>query len=270
MYRQPGENRSCGLTGRSTRTHKCSRALRALASCAPVSSNVSPHMIRVTSSDEFKRLLEALARDVGDANIHWRLYRDLDAELQQHDQVRNQTRTFWYLTLNAHSFTAVECLCRAFDQNDSALHLHSWLKTIEANLHFFDVPEFKKRLADNPFVESLAESVRIPDRAQLAVDIALCSATDPKVKALQIHRNNITAHRNARMTVQGRPISDEFGISVEVFEALLNRAHEIINRYSSLFTAATYSRKMIGHDDYRYIFKCVQDAVARWDRGNEG
>ena len=32
------------ITGRSTRTHKCIRALRAHASCAPVSFNVSHHM----------------------------------------------------------------------------------------------------------------------------------------------------------------------------------------------------------------------------------
>lgn len=227
-------------------------------------------MIRITSSDEFKRLLEALARDVGDANIHWRLYRDLIAAHQEHNQVWNQSGTFWYLTLNAHSFTSVQHLGRAFDQNDSALHLRSWLKTIEANLHLFDVPEFKKRLADNPFVESLAESIRIPDGGQLSEDIALCSATDPKVKALLLHRNNITAHRNARMTAEGRTIVEEFGISVEDFEALLDRAHEIVNRYSSLFAAATYSRRIIGHDDYRYIFKCVQEAVDRWDRGGEG
>jgi len=227
-------------------------------------------MIRIGGSEEFKRLLEALARDVGDANIYWRLYRDLILEHERNTHVWHQSGTFWYLTLNAHSFTAVQCLARAYDQNDSALHLRSWLKTIEANLKLFDTSAFKERLADNPFVDSLAESSRMPDPGQLGEDIQLCSASDPKVNALLRHRNNISAHRNARMTAEGRLVEEQFGISVEDFEALLDRAHEIVNRYSSLFAATTYSRKIVGHDDFRYIFKCVQEAVEHARRDVEG
>jgi hypothetical protein len=226
-------------------------------------------VIRVRSSAEFKRLLEALASDIVDANIHWRMQRELIDEHEKSSDVWNQSRTFWHLTLHAHSFTAVQCLGRAFDQNSSALHLRTWLETIQAHLHLFETPEFKKRLADNPFVESLSESARIPDQRQLAEDIKLCSATDSKVKALIRHRNNISAHRNAQLTVDGVRIEDRFGMETADFEVLLDRSFEILNRYSSLFEAATYSRKMIGHDDFRYVFTSVQQAVDRV-RGNEG
>lgn len=222
-------------------------------------------MIRIGNSNEFKRL-ETVARDVCDANIYWRLYLDLQSEHEKNSNVWNESRTFWHLTLNAHSFTAVQCLARAYDQNENALHLRSWLKTIEANLHLFATPAFKQRLAENRFVDSLAEASRIPDATQLAEDIRLCSAADPKVNALLRHRNNISAHTNARMTAEGRSVGEQFGISVEEMEGLLDRAHEILNRYSGLFAAATYSTKIIGHDDYRYIFKCVQEGVERAHR----
>ncbi len=53
------------------------------------------------------------------------------------------------------------------------------------------------------------------------------------------------------------------GIPVEDLEALLNRAHEIVNRYSSLFAASSYSRQIVGHDDYRFVIKSVKEAVER-------
>lgn len=218
-------------------------------------------MIHVANSDEFRRLLEALAYEVGTANIHWKLYRDLHAALDVDRIVRTQSQTFWYLTLSAHAFAAIHSLSRAYDQNPRSLHLLSWLKTIEANLHLFDIAEFKIRLAGNPFVDSLAEDFRMPDPAQLAQDIALCSIIDPKVTALVQHRSNIGAHTNARMTAKGRSPAQEFGIPIEDFEVLLDRAHEIVNRYSILFIAGSYSRQIIGHDDYRYIFHAVKTTV---------
>lgn len=217
-------------------------------------------MIHIASAEEFKRLLDALAHDIESANIHWRLYRDLHASMGENRVVWHQSQTFWHLTLNAHTFAALQFLSRAFDQNDRALHLLSWLRTIEANLHFFEPDAFKKRLSGNPFVDSLAEQPRIPDAQQLAEDIALCSASDAKVNLLVRHRNNIGAHRNAKSTVAG-VASD--GIPVDDLEALLNRAHIILNRYSSLFAASTFSRRMIGHDDYQYIVKSVTEAVER-------
>ena len=223
-------------------------------------------MIRIASAEEFKRLLEALAHDVGDANIHWQLHQDLHRTLGEDERiVLHQSRTFWNLTLLAHSSTAVQCLARAYDQNQSSLHLLSWLRTIKANLHLFSKEEFTKRLADNPFVESLAADPRTPDAAQLDQDISSCSDTDPKVKALILHRGNITAHRNARTTAAGRSLADQFGLSIADFEALLDRGHTVVNRYSNLFVAATYSRRIIGHDDYKFIFKCVKNVVQAHD-----
>jgi hypothetical protein len=213
-------------------------------------------MIRISSSEEFKRLFDALATDIVGANIHWRLYRDLHAALGEHRLVWAQSQTFWHLTLNAHTFAAIQQLCRAYDQNQTALHLLSWLKTIQANLHLFEVVEFKKRLSGNTFVDSLAEYPRMPDATTLEQDIRLCSAADPQVRLLLQHRGNLFAHRNARTTAAGRSLSEEFAIPAEDLEALLLRAHTILNRYSSLFIATSHSKAMLNKWFMQFLDPC--------------
>ena len=218
-------------------------------------------MIEVKDSAEFGRLLEALSREIVDAHIHYRLYRDLREALHQHPLVAVQSNTFWSLTLQAHLNACIHVLCRVYDQNPKALHLRSWLSTIKENLHLFDEDQFRERLRDNPFVESLAQSPRKPDSALLEQDILSCSVEDPLVKTLTIHRGSRIVHKSARNVVAERDIGDEHPLTFGDVDGLLERAIKILNRYSGLFAANTYSIQVIGHDDYEYIFKCVEEKV---------
>ena len=218
-------------------------------------------MIRVANSSEFKKLIDSLSSDVVDAHIHWRLHLDLYEALQNHPIVRHQSSTFWHLTLKAHVETAIEHLCRAFDQEQSALHLLSWLTTIRDNLHLFDTEEFKQRLAGNAFVDSLAEELRIPDSATLEADISECTATDPLVRKLVVHRGSAVAHRSAKRVISPAPLSAELALSLEDVESLLGRARTVLNRYCQLFAAETFSVNMIGRSDFEFIFKAVAASV---------
>src|SRR5438270_12687922 len=103
------------------------------------------------SSSEFSRLLIALARDVVSAHIHWKLFLDLGRALQEHPVVAQQSNTFWSVTRQAHLNTSVQCLCRVFDQEKSAVHLRCLLETIQCNLQLFEEEEFKERYANNQF-----------------------------------------------------------------------------------------------------------------------
>lgn len=224
-------------------------------------------MIRVSSSEEFGRLLDALANDVVYANIHWNHANDISAALNEYPQVWAQSRTFWHLTLNANRYTALQALARAYDQNQSSLHLLSLLRTIQDNLRLFSEPEFRKRLAGNAFVDSLAADPRVPDAVVLAQDITLCCAKDPDVNVLLKYRSNLLAHRNAKTTAAGTASDGQFAVPGTVVQSLLERARTVLNRYSYLFSAATHSINMIGRDDFRYIFKSVQAAVDRFPDG---
>ena len=130
--------------------------------------------------------------------------------------------------------------------------------------------EFKRRLADNAFVDSLAEEPRSPDLAALEADINDCSATDPLVKKLIVHRGNAVAHRSAKRAISDKPLPLGLALSVEDIEALLSRASTVLNRYCQLFAAETYSVSMIGRDDYKFIFSSVAAAVERSRRAARG
>ena len=220
-------------------------------------------MIPIASSVEFGKLITALSSDVVDAHVHWRMHCDLHEAIQTQPIVWSQSRAFWHLTLAAHAETALEHLCRVFDQQKSSLHLRSWLETIRANINIFETAEFKQRLAGNAFVDSLAEHPRIPDLALLKADIDDCSDTNALVKRLITHRGNVVAHTSAKLAASGKPLPLELALTVENIEALLSRSLTILNRYCQLFAAETYSVNMIGHDDYKYIFSSVASAVDR-------
>ena len=221
-------------------------------------------MIAVKTSEEFCRLLEGLANDLVHANIHWRQWNDLANALEVQPQVWGQSRTFWDLTLKANIYTALQSLCRAYDQHQKSLHLLSWLRTIQANTHLFGQDEFKRRLARNPFVEGLATAPRTPDPNVLEQDIKLCSISDPDVHLLMQYRGNFLAHRNAKFTSSGTANNGKYALPRTQIEVLLERARTILNRYSNLFSASAHSVNMLGHDDYKYVFKSVQAAVDRF------
>ena len=218
-------------------------------------------MISIRDAVEFEQLLNALSHDVVDAHIHYQMYEELVGAIQHHPLVVQQSNTFWTFTLQAHLNSSVYALFRTYDQDTRALHLRSWLLTIQENLHLFDEESFRDRLKDNPYVASLAANSRKPDVATLADDIALCSCNDPIVKRMTVYRSNRIAHRNAKALLSPEDIGERFGLTFDNIRTLLERAKTIVNRYSYLFAASTYSTKVIGHDDFKYIFKCVEERI---------
>lgn len=220
-------------------------------------------MIKVADSVEFSRLVAVMSRDVVDAAIHYRHYKDLCEALVAEPVVEAQSRTFWSLTVGAHLTLCQHLLGRVFDQTDKALHLYSWLRTIQKNLHFFDEHDFRERMKGNPYVDSLAEHPRKPDPEILERDIGLCSLADPLVNALWIHRGGRLAHRSAKHSVRNTNVGDSHPITIDDLEKLITRATEILNRYSNLFEARTYSTQIIGHDDYKFVLACVKEKVER-------
>jgi hypothetical protein len=220
-------------------------------------------MIPIKNALQFTRLIEALSKDIVDAHIHYKLYVDLLKAREEHPLVMQQSPAFWGLTLKSHLSSSLLHLSRAYDQQKNALHLNSWLLTIKTNFSFFETENFRERLKENVFVESLAASSRRPDIQTLEQDILLCSPKDELVKLFLLHRHHIIAHTNAWNAADGKSIGSTKPLSFENFEELLSRAITILNRYSNLFEASTYSTNVIGRDDYQYIFKSIEDAVKR-------
>lgn len=227
---------------------------------ASVSQFNQMRAIRITSASQLETLLDSVSEDTVTAAIHWRLCKDLLASVNDFVRELNQSPAFWSLTMNAHREVVLFRLGRLYDQQNRALCLTSLVSTISANVHFFEVDHFRERLKDNPFVASLAASVRPPDIATLTVDSEAVSESDPLVKKLITLRNRVIAHRDPTV-VLGASQSPPGDLSEVEIDSLLERAATTVNRYSSLFKANTHSMRILGHDDFRRVLGHVKDGL---------
>jgi len=214
----------------------------------------------VSNSKEFGRLLDGLGDDIIGAAIHFRLHKDLWESVPAFERELNQSPTFWSLTFGAHLDAARSRLFRAYDQRPDTLCLRNLLLTIRENLTLFGagpgaaVPDVIKRRASPP------------DPSGLAQDLVLVAPQDPLVKKLVALRGNLYAHRNAANVAQELKIETRFPLSYAEVDILVNRAVQILNKYSGLFRHSSWSTKMIGHDDYKQVLKYVRESVDRHER----
>lgn len=210
---------------------------------------------RTFDAEQLERLTKALANSIIDAGIHYRLYRDLVADIPQFRRVFNEAPAFWTLTFVAHRDAAVIRLCRAFDTEKRAVGLSRWLGVIGSHKQLFSEAAFRRRLASNADVESLATVPRLPDDAQLAKDVAFAGRDNALVKKLLFLRNNIYAHQSIGHAFDPTSFMNTHNVDAEDLWFLINGALEIINRYSTLFQARSYSPTIVGHDDYRSVLR---------------
>ena len=234
--------------------------------------------IKISDSAEFQSLLEALASELVEANIRFKLYADLTESISEYQEEYNQSTAFWSLTFQSHLDAAVFRLCKIYDQHAKTLNLRNLLDTTKANIYVFDTEDFRERLKDNPFVESLSADSHRPDEEQLEGDLVYVSEGNPLVKNLTIWRNNFFAHRSAINAITKRNLADDYPLTVENVKELLVEGMKLINRYSNLFRATTYSTNMIGRNDFQFVLKSIREYLAmeerrideerkRWERG---
>ncbi len=207
------------------------------------------------SEATFSKLLESLVMDTAVAESHWRLYKDLQAAVPEYVREFNESVAFWRLTFDAHLDVTLFRLARLYDDQANGNNLPNLIVRIEVNLTLFDEPNFRERLKDNPFVESLAVGVQPPDAAVLHSDKAQVSKTDPLVKRLHALRNQVLAHRSPGVVLDaGRNIT----IAEDDVASLLLRAHEVVNRYSILFRASSTLGQLYGQEDFRGVLNAVR------------
>lgn len=224
--------------------------------------------IKIESADQFDSLINALSGDIVDAEIFFKLHSDLLNSIPDYKEVFNEANTFWSITVRALLDATLLRLCRIYDKHPKSLKVRNLLDTINSHLDIFDIENFKSRLQDNPFVESLAQTARKPDVNTLNRDIASVAASDTLVNKLIIWRNNIIVHKYALNILKKRDITKDYPITRDDISKLLNIATSILNRYCGLFRASTYSTQIVGHDDYLYILKAMKEKIAKYRNNN--
>jgi HEPN superfamily AbiU2-like protein len=215
--------------------------------------------IQISDSAEFEKLIGALARELVDANIFFRLHTDLLKAATEYTDEMNQTATFWDRTIHAHLDAAVFRLCKIFDQDTRNLSLPGLLDTVRANPHLFEPAAFEKRMEGREFAETLKADPPKLDRALLDQDIAYVTrANNAVVDRLINVRHNFYSHRNAKDVVAGQVVGEKYSLTRDDVHELLRGGMRIANHYSVAFSAQSYSTQMVGHDDYIWVLKAVR------------
>lgn len=215
------------------------------------------------AEEEFDRLLEDLANDIWKAGQHFNLHYNLRKAVKDYNRVFNEANAFWSLTIESNLDSCMFRLCRLYETEKSALHLHNWLVLIKKNVHLFEPTKFKERLKKNPYVDSLANSGVQPDVKQLEKDLHDTSMNNPLVRRLYMLRCNVYAHKNAKGAAKGKNWLKDYPFNYDEIESLIEKAFEILNRYSSLFKATSFSKQLIGDNDYKTVLKFMKESIDR-------
>lgn len=222
--------------------------------------------LKIKNADEFHKLLFALAGELVDAKIQFNLFQDLSACRSEYFTEFAQSNTFWSFTFQAHLDTALMRLCRVFDMHRSSLNLRTLILTVKENLHLFEEEGFRERLKGNPFVDSLAETYRVPSEAAIQGDLDFLDITkNPLVKKLVIWRDKHFAHRDPSSVLNPKELTTRYPLRFTEIDELLKQGLRIANEYSSLFVATTHASGVVGRDDYLSILKAVRESVNRYE-----
>jgi hypothetical protein len=215
--------------------------------------------IRICNHFELQSLMEKLANEVVDASIYWRLHKRVQVMAELFRREVTQSEAFWSTAQQALLDATVFRLCKVYDDYRGALNLKNLLETIRDNAAYFDPACFRERMTTNSNVEELASQDRMPKPQLLAEDLAYVQAdTNPLVKLLQNARNNLYAHHSARDVITQADLSVKYPMTKGQVDELLERAHEIVNRYSHLYFSTTFSRQLVGEEDYKGVFESLR------------
>ena len=226
----------------------------------PLSEQGEMVIKKVKTADEIGRLLRALASEIQDAQIFNRLFKDLDESRKTNYGTEfSQSRTFWSFTFRALDDAIMIRLCRILDNNSKSLNLFNLVETIKANLSFFAKENFKKRLRNNPFVDSLAEGQRMPHKDEVDEHFRFVDYNQNSlVKKLIVWRNNIYAHTGVDVSLGKTNVLEDSLLGLEEIEDLLKGCSRIINYYSRLYTESVYSPAALGQGDYKNLLDSVK------------
>jgi hypothetical protein len=180
-------------------------------------------------------------------------------------EAMRQAWTFWSLTIQAHLDSAVLRLCRIYDQQSRNVGLRGFLHTIESNQHLFSKEQFSARIQGRPHAESLIEAFAPLEAHQIGADLAYVTrASNPVVDRLIAIRHNYYSHRNAQDVVVDRAVAEAYPHMRHEVGELLTGGIAIVNRYSMVFDANSWSTFIVGRDDYHYLLRAAQEKLDRY------
>jgi hypothetical protein len=220
--------------------------------------------IQVRNDTEFKRLVDALAQEIVDGNIFFRLHMDLIAAYEADRPTMREAWTFWSLTMQAHLDAAILRLTKIYDQDDTHLGLLGFLDTVKSNFHLFSLDRFAERIREQNRPDSLVSGFESLDLRQVDADMEYARrASNAIVNRFIDLRHNFYVHRNARDVVEDINVGETRPLLRDEVGVLLTNALQIMNRYSQLYDMNLWSPQMLGRDDFNYVLRASRERLDR-------
>ncbi len=209
-------------------------------------------MKKIKTHNQLKEKFSIVGQDIVYSSIHYDFLNDLVNELKEKENVFNQSKTFWSLTLRSLNESVLLRLCRIYDQQSSSISLINLLKTIEERLDDFKPENFLERLKDNPFAEKLARENRIPCKKVICEHKSKIGINNKSVKNLVKWRNNYIGHKGNSLIFNKNLLKESPLLDADI-KYLINISNEIFSYYYYKFAASHWSRDIIGKDDYKNL-----------------
>lgn len=221
-------------------------------------------MAKSASGDIIAVQIKVLHDELFNAKAHFDIFMGLREQWNEHIREIQNSPAFWHLTVKSHIDAAVSHLCRAYDSNERGLHLSSFLETVEENVALFCEGEFRKRHAGRAGLDGLAKYCRTVSLSDLAMHKDHCSKSDPLVALLRRWRNNRIAHFNHDEALSLKPPMHKTDpLLFEHIKTLIERGLDIVNHYSGLLDANTYSNRFASNQGSDYTLVLVSLRFAR-------
>lgn len=198
-------------------------------------------------AEEFDRLTDRLVEELRSAFMHFDLFKALNYERLNHGRIMNQSKHFWSLTINAHLESTRSIIGRIYDQDQKNLGIQSWLMILKE--HFLRPEFFEPHELDN-------FNRRPLQKGEIDTDIESVTTKDQLVKTFYIkHRHTEIAHISLKNTQNGVSFFDEYPLTIEEHQVLIDRAESLINKYSAHYSGIIYAMTTIENTDYHKLLK---------------
>lgn len=215
--------------------------------------------IPINSEEEFERLLDDISAEASRAIDPWQLLKNLDAAREDYALEINETLTFWHITFRSLHDAVLSYLGRLYDKTHTSLSIGCFLNTIKSHPEFFTEQAFRRRLHENPHVDTLAERAQI-DLIALEPEIRSVSEADSLVEKLHNIRNKRVAHRDGNM-VRLATMSSLAGLTVAEIDTLIDRANGLVSKYGLMYRASYVAPWIIGNEDYTYLLRLLKQSI---------
>ena len=212
---------------------------------------------RKLSEAEFQQVFKEVRDDINELQLHDGILSGVVENLTRYPRLSNNFPAFFSAFYSAMRTDLIIRLGRIYDPESTGREsctLARCLGLIRENQQFFTDEAIKARLS---------EGYRTANRDYLAfhrpdlkqIDTDLDRIVQSRKRLIKL-RHKLYAHKDVETVLSGK--RDGFLSSQDEVRELIALAHEVWNRYSFIWNAATHSGRTIGEDDYKWLFRYLR------------